>query len=64
VRMRLTMIAISLMLGLGYVTSYSSLDAVLGLVFTRTGWLCPFYGTFGWLGVALTGNGTSSNALS
>ena len=64
VRMRLAMIAISFMLGLGYVTRYSGLDAVLGLAFTRTGWLYPFFGTFlGWLGVALTGSDTSSNAL-
>jgi lactate permease len=42
VRMRLAMIAISFMLGLGYVTRYSGLDAVLGLAFTRTGWLYPF----------------------
>jgi len=64
VRMRLAMIAISFMLGLGYVTRYSGLDAVLGLAFTRTGWFYPFFGTFlGWLGVALTGSDTSSNAL-
>jgi len=64
VRMRLAMIAISFMLGLGYVTRYSGLDAVLGLAFTRTGWPYPFFGTFlGWLGVALTGSDTSSNAL-
>lgn len=64
VRMRLAVIAISFMLGLGYVTRYSGLDAVLGLAFTRTGWFYPFFGTFlGWLGVALTGSDTSSNAL-
>ena len=64
VRMRLAMIAISFMLGLGYVTRYSGLDAVLGLAFTRTGWMYPFFGTFlGWLGVALTGSDTSSNVL-
>jgi lactate permease len=64
VRMRLAMIAISFMLGLGFVTRYSGLDAVLGLAFTRTGWLYPFFGTFlGWLGVALTGSDTSSNTL-
>src|ERR1700685_568680 len=64
VRMRLAMIAISFMLGLGYVTRYSGLDAVLGLAFTRTGWFYPFFGTFlGWLGVALTGSDTSSNTL-
>ena len=64
VRMRLAMVAISFMLGLGYVTRYSGLDAVLGLAFTRTGWMYPFFGTFlGWLGVALTGSDTSANAL-
>ena len=63
-RMRLAVLAISFMLGLGYVTRYSGLDAVLGLAFTRTGWAFPFFGTFlGWLGVALTGSDTSSNAL-
>jgi lactate permease len=63
-RMRLAMVAISFMLGLGYVTRYSGLDAVLGLAFTRTGWFYPFFGTFlGWLGVALTGSDTASNAL-
>src|SRR6201998_494204 len=63
-RMRLAVIAISFMLGLGSVTRYSGLDAVLGLAFTRTGWAYPFFGTFlGWLGVALTGSDTSSNAL-
>jgi lactate permease len=63
-RMRFAILAISFMLGLGYTTRYSGLDAVLGLAFTRTGWFYPFFGTFlGWLGVALTGSDTSSNAL-
>jgi len=63
-RMRFAILAISFMLGLGYVTRYSGLDAVLGLAFTRTGRFYPFFGTFlGWLGVALTGSDTSSNAL-
>jgi lactate permease len=63
-RMRWAVIAISAMLGLGFVTRYSGSDAVLGLAFTHTGWLYPFFGTFlGWLGVALTGSDTSSNAL-
>jgi lactate permease len=63
-RMRWAVIAISAMLGLGFVTRYSGTDAVLGLAFTHTGWFFPFFGTFlGWLGVALTGSDTSSNAL-
>jgi lactate permease len=64
VRMRFAIVAMACMLGLGYVTRYSGMDAVLGLAFTRTGWLFPFFGTYiGWLGVALTGSDTSSNAL-
>jgi lactate permease len=63
-RLRYAIMAITCMLGLGYVTRYSGMDAVLGLAFTRTGWLFPFFGTYiGWLGVALTGSDTSSNAL-
>jgi lactate permease len=63
-RMRFAIIAMTFMLGLGYVTRYSGMDAVLGLAFTRTGWFFPFFGTYiGWLGVALTGSDTSSNAL-
>src|SRR6202043_3216694 len=63
-RLRFAIIAMACMLGLGYVTRYSGMDAVLGLAFTRTGWLYPFFGTYiGWLGVALTGSDTSSNAL-
>jgi lactate permease len=63
-RMRFAIVAMACMLGLGYVTRYSGMDAVLGLAFTRTGWMFPFFGTYiGWLGVALTGSDTSSNAL-
>jgi len=64
VRLRFAVVAMTCMLGLGYVTRYSGMDAILGLAFTRTGWFFPFFGTFiGWLGVALTGSDTSSNAL-
>ncbi len=63
-RLRFAIIAMTCMLGLGYVTRYSGMDAVLGLAFTRTGWFFPFFGAFiGWLGVALTGSDTSSNVL-
>jgi lactate permease len=63
-RMRFAIIAMTFMLGLGYVTRYSGMDAVLGLAFTRTGWFYPFFGTYiGWLGVALTGSDTASNAI-
>ena len=63
-RMRFALTAIFFMLGLAYVTRYSGMDAVLGLAFTRTGAVYPFFAAFlGWLGVALTGSDTSSNAL-
>jgi lactate permease len=63
-RMVIPLCAIVPMLGLAYVTRYSGTDAILGLAFTRTGMLYPFFGTFlGWLGVALTGSDTASNAL-
>lgn len=63
-RMRIPILAIVPMLGLGYVTRFSGLDAILGLAFTRTGVAYPFFAAFlGWLGVALTGSDTSSNAL-
>jgi len=63
-RMVMPLLAIVPMLGLAYITRYSGTDAILGLAFTRTGVLFPFFGTFlGWLGVALTGSDTASNAL-
>jgi lactate permease len=63
-RMLAPLCAIVPMLGLAYVTRYSGTDAILGLAFTRTGIFYPFFGTFlGWLGVALTGSDTASNAL-
>lgn len=64
VRLRYSMVAIAAMLGLGYVTRYSGMDAVMGLALTHTGFLYPFFGTLlGWLGVALTGTDAGSNAL-
>jgi lactate permease len=64
VAVRYSLLTISTMLALGYVTRYSGLDATMGLAFARTGVLYPFFGTMlGWLGVALTGSDTSSNVL-
>ena len=40
------------------------MDAVLGLAFTATGVLYPFFAAYlGWLGVFLTGSDTASNAI-
>ena len=63
-RMRAPLITIAFMLSLGFVTRYGGTDATLGLAFTRTGVLYPFFAAMlGWLGVALTGSDTSSNVL-
>ncbi|MDX2034888.1 MAG: L-lactate permease [Blastocatellia bacterium] len=59
-----SLLAISFMVGLAYVTRYSGMDTVMGLSLTHTGGLYPFFGTMlGWLGVALTGTDAGSNAL-
>lgn len=61
---RFTVITISAMLALGFITRYCGLDATMGLAFARTGALYPFFGTLiGWLGTATTGSDTSSNVL-
>ena len=61
---RKSLLTIAAMLGLGYLTRYSGLDATMGLAFAQTGWLYPMFGTLlGWLGVALTGSDTASNVL-
>jgi lactate permease len=63
-RMRASLATIMLMLALGFVTRYGGTDATLGLAFTKTGMLYPFFAALlGCLGVALTGSDTSSNVL-
>jgi len=63
-RMAWPLATIAMMLALGFVTRYGGTDATLGLAFTRTGWLYPFFAAMlGWLGVALTGSDTSSNVM-
>ena len=63
-KMRWALLTIACMLALAFVTKYSGSDATLGLAFTRTGAFYPFFAPLlGWLGVALTGSDTSSNAL-
>ena len=63
-RMKIPVIVIGQVLGLGFLTRYSGTDAVLGLAFTGAGVLYPFFAAYlGWLGVFLTGSDTASNAL-
>ena len=64
VRLGWSLFTISCMLAIAYTTQFSGTDVTLGLAFTRTGVLYPFFAAMlGWLGVALTGSDTSSNAL-
>jgi lactate permease len=63
-RLRWSLFTIACMLAIAYTTQFSGTDVTLGLAFTRTGVLYPFFAAMlGWLGVALTGSDTSSNAL-
>jgi lactate permease len=63
-RVRFSLLTISAMMAIGFLTRYGGLDATMGLAFARTGHFYPFFGTLlGWLGVALTGSDTSSNVL-
>jgi len=64
VQMTPSLLAISFMVGLAYVTRYCGMDTIMGLSLTGTGKFYPFFGTLlGWLGVALTGTDAGSNAL-
>jgi lactate permease len=63
-RLFLPLTTIGLILSMGFVTKYSGMDAVLGLAFTKTGVMYPFFAAMlGWLGVALTGSDTASNVM-
>src|SRR5438128_2727097 len=63
-RMRIPVLVILQLLGLGFLSRYSRTDAVLGLAFTGAGAFYPFFAAYlGWLGVFLTGSDTASNAL-
>ena len=58
------LLTISATMAIGFVIRYSGMDGTLGLAFSRTGVLYPFFGTLlGWLGVTMTGSDTSSNVL-
>ena len=57
-------LTIASILGLAYLLNYAGITYTLGLAFAATGVFFPFFSVFiGWLGVALTGSDTSSNAL-
>ena len=63
-RLKWPLFVIAAMLAIAYITRYSGTDGTLGLVCTKTGIFYPFFAVMlGWLGVAITGSDTSSNAL-
>lgn len=63
-QLKWAILTIAAVLGLAYLFNYSGMTYTLGLAFAATGVLFPFFAAFiGWLGVALTGSDTSSNAL-
>lgn len=64
-RVRFALFTIACMLALAFITRYSGMDSSLGIAFKEvTQGLYPVVAAFiGWLGVALTGSDTSSNAL-
>jgi len=52
------------MLAMAFVMNYSGATGTLGLAFSATGRMFPFFSPImGWLGVFLTGSDTSANAL-
>ena len=63
-QLRFPILTISMILGLAYIMNYSGMSSTLGIAFTATGSLFPFFSPIlGWLGVFLTGSDTSANAL-
>jgi lactate permease len=63
-RLKVPVLVICQVLGLASLTRFAGTDAILGLAFTATGPLYPFFAAYlGWLGVFLTGSDTASNAL-
>ncbi len=64
IQLRYSILTICLVLSLAYVMNYSGMSSTLGLAFTHTGFLFPFFAPMiGWIGVFLTGSDTSANAL-
>ncbi len=63
-QLKWAILTIASILGLAFLLNYSGVTYTLGLALTATGVIFPFFAAFiGWLGVALTGSDTSSNAL-
>ena len=63
-QLALAELTLAAVLGLAFLMNYSGATGTLGLAFSATGALFPFFSALlGWLGVFLTGSDTSANAL-
>lgn len=59
-----SMLTIAAVLGLAYLLNFCGATATMGLAFSATGAVFPFFSAMlGWLAVFLTGSDTSANAL-
>lgn len=64
VRMRLSFLTIAAVMGLAYVMNFSGQTGSIGAALATTGAVFPFISpVLGWIGTAVTGSATSSNAL-
>jgi lactate permease len=63
-KLRLPTLTLASVLGLAFLMNYCGATATLGLEFSATGAIFPFFSALlGWVGVFLTGSDTSANAL-
>jgi len=63
-QLRYPTITVASVLAIAFLMNYSGATATLGLAFSATGAMFPFFSALlGWLGVFLTGSDTSANAL-
>lgn len=63
-QLALAEITMGTVMGLAFLMNYCGATATLGLAFSATGAMFPFFSALlGWLGVFLTGSDTSANAL-
>ena len=63
-QLRLPTVTVTSVLAIAFLMNYSGATATLGLAFSATGAMFPFFSSLlGWLGVFLTGSDTSANAL-
>lgn len=64
VRMKFSFLTIALVMGLAYVMNFSGQTTAIGAVLATTGSIFPLLSPMlGWIGTAVTGSATSSNAL-